>query len=125
MSLLVDEVSLRYLRKAARSETFSKQSFMTFPVRWKGGASDKRNWNNVSWGFALSEDNMREFADQLWWNHLCRHQHMSDEFIIEMGERINIEMLKLNENVNLTPELIAELSFRGFGEFVDEIQGGY
>ena len=50
---------------------------------------------------------------------------MSDEFIIEMGERINIEMLKLNENVNLTPELIAELSFRGFGEFVDEIQGGY
>lgn len=70
------------------------------------------SWGYVSRNFRLTEDIIREFRDFWDWRHISTEQVMSDEFISEMADWINVEALLVNKRSRPSIEVIAELRFR-------------
>ena len=57
------------------------------------------NWDNISYYQKLSEDFIRKFKDKVTWYRISWYQKLSLEFIIENIKYIDMDGLKLNNNI--------------------------
>ena len=49
------------------------------------------NWDYISWNLKLSEDFIREFANEVVWEYISCTQKLSENFIIKTKVPINIK----------------------------------
>ena len=47
------------------------------------------DWETLSEHRGLTEDFIREFADNVWWGNISEYQHLSEDFIREFKDRID------------------------------------
>jgi hypothetical protein len=58
------------------------------------------NWAGLSRNYNLSENFMREFQDMVYWSYISKYQKtLSEDFLIEFLDRIEIRWLEGNDNV--------------------------
>ena len=47
------------------------------------------DWETLSEHRGLTEDFIREFADNVWWGNISEYQHLSEDFIREFKDRVD------------------------------------
>jgi hypothetical protein len=53
-------------------------------------------WEDISCGYELSEDLIRQYQDKVDWHYISRFQNLSEQFIIELQDKINFQNLVQN-----------------------------
>jgi hypothetical protein len=67
---------------------------------WNEFKDDKINWETISYR-PISEEFMRKFQDKLNWNLISYNQDMTEPFIIEFIDRLDVEGLLDNDNLTM------------------------
>ena len=64
------------------------------------------DWETLSEHRGLTEDFIREFADNVWWGNISEYQHLSEDFIREFKDRI--DWFYISQYQHLSEDFIRE-----------------
>ena len=72
--------------------------------------TDYQNWTDVSCHKGLTEDFIREFADEVNWFSISLYQHLSEDFIREFKDKV--DWFSISEQQHLSEDFIREFKDR-------------
>ena len=72
--------------------------------------TDYQNWTDVSCYKGLTEDFIREFADEVNWFSISHYQHLSEDFIREFKDKV--DWFSISEQQHLSEDFIREFKDR-------------